>query len=111
MSTDHTTLTYTDPRTFNGDPFEVADRAFEQVEATAALHERALSDAFVMARNAEMERALYAAPNEVPDGDAYARSAAGQRLGSFLDQIKTQIAGLSPLRRAASFNPRRPPKE
>jgi hypothetical protein len=108
MSTTQTTITYTDPRYFEGDPFEVADQAVAQAEAAVELSQKALADAEVMARNAELERQLYAKGK--CDAEGWPTSPQGRQydtLGKLLDELRSR---LGTLRRAACFNPRRPPK-
>lgn len=109
MTAEHETLTYTDPRFIDGDPFEVADKALAQVEDIAKLLERAAGDAFVMARNAEQERMLYAAPDKVPVIDR--PTAVLSRISTFCSRAADTVREIEPVRRAARFNPRHPPKE
>lgn len=95
----------TDPREFDGDPFEVADRAAAQAESLLTLTSEAVDDAYVMARNAEMERQGGDGASEWPE------SAAGKRWQSVIDRLPEIRLDLSVLRRVAAFNPKRPPKE
>lgn len=109
MSESQTTITYTDPRYFEGDPFEVADKAVAQAVAAAELSQRALADAEVMARNAELERQLYASGE--CDADTWPVGPQGRQydaLSKLLGELQSRL-GL--LRRAAAFNPRHPPQE
>ena len=104
----HQTRTFTiaDPRSFDGDPFEVADRAVAQAEGLAKLAHNAAKDAFVMARNAEMERELMRGddpqPMEWEDGPH------GRRFQEAMDRINDTITDLALLRKAAGFNPKTP---
>lgn len=109
MTETQTTYTYTDPRNFPGDPFEVASAALAQAAAAAKLLQKALDDANVMARNAEMERQLYR--GEEPDAFAWESSALGRKLAALGDETAAIQRGLVPIQRAAGFNPRNPPKE
>jgi hypothetical protein len=54
------TFTVADPTTFDGDPFEVAERALRQAGAVAFVLSEAIEDARGMVANAEMERQIYA---------------------------------------------------
>lgn len=109
MSQTQTTITYTDPRYLEGDPFEVASKAVAQAIGAVELAKRALDDAQVMARNAELERQLYATNacdasgwDESPQGKQYAKQDAA---------LANVQKSLHLLRKAAAFNPRKPPKE
>lgn len=97
-----------DPRTFDGDPFEVADRAVAQVEALAALTEEAIEPAKLMARNAELERQCQR--DEDLDAPGWPDTPEGRRWASIEEGIAMIKRDLGILRRVASFNPRRPPK-
>lgn len=100
------TFTIADPRTFDGDPFEVAERAAAQAEAVAAIMEQCLSDARVMARNAQMERDLIAT------GDCYAPdyddSPEGKKFAEIIESSAYMQKQLRLLKRAAAFNPKAP---
>lgn len=95
-----------DPRTFDGDPFEVAERAVRQVEALARLTAQAVDGARLMARNAQLERELLASGE--CDAVAYDSSAEGLRF----DRVKADLAeverSLGILARAAGYNPKTP---
>lgn len=109
MPETQTTHTYTDPRYLDGDPFEVAAKAVRQATDAAALLQRALADANVMARNAEMERQLYR--GEEPNAADWPESPQGIRLAE-AERAAVQVrAQLQVLERAVGFNPRHPPKE
>lgn len=99
-------FTIADPRTFDGDPFEVADRAVAQAEGLAKLLQRATDDALVMARNAEMERELMR--GEEPRPLTWEEGPHGRRFQQVKDDIDTAISQLGVLRKAAGFNPKRP---
>lgn len=113
MSEHQTTITYLDPRyfeEFDGDPFEAAGKAMDQARNVAKLLRRALDDAEVLVRNAELERNLQETPHdaraETWDDTAQARRLAALKLEA--DAIAKSLLGL---RTAATFNPKRPPKE
>lgn len=98
----------TDPRDFDGNPYEVADRALAQVDGAIKAAEAALDAAFLMARNADMERNL--ALGRPPAGSEYAEGPQGRRLRSLGEQLTAIRVDLGMLRRAASFDPKHPPK-
>lgn len=104
----HQTQTFSiaDPRTFDGDPFEVADRAVAQAEGLAKLLERAIEDARVMARNAEMERELMR--NDEPAPIRWEDGPHGKRFENIRDRAQASVRELGVLRKAAGFNPKRP---
>ena len=91
-----------DPRTFDGGPYEVADRAVAQTAAIVALAFETAQDARIMARNAELER------QETPDAVAWDDSAEGKRWTNVEQLLAAVQADLTILRRVASYNPKRP---
>lgn len=100
------TFTITDPRHYDGDPFEVAERAARQAEAMAAVLDKCLRDARVMARNAQAERDLLTTGE--CDMPGYEDTAEARRFDSLLDRVSGVQKDLQILSRAVSFNPRRP---
>jgi hypothetical protein len=97
-----TIFTVTDPRYFDGDPYQVAERALEQCAAVAAILRRCVEQAEIMARNAELERAedMDAAAREWPE------SLQGKRLAEIKATSERFERQLALLARAASFNPK-----
>lgn len=95
-----------DPRSFDGDPFEVASRAVRQAEAVAAILATALDGAHVMARNAELERQLIA--NGDCDAVAWDESAQNQKWDSVEEAVAAVRKDLATLSKAAGFNPKAP---
>lgn len=98
-----------DPRSFDGDPFEVAARACKQAEAVSRILTHTLSGANIMARNAEMERSLM-------DGDEarateWDESAQGRRFAKLSETARDIETALKLLGRAAAYDPKHPPKE
>ena len=96
----------TDPRTFDGDPFEVAQRAAIQAEAVAQILTKCVADAALMARNAQAERDLLRTGG--CDMAGYADTAEGRRFASIHERITSAQSDLSILARAVGFNPKRP---
>lgn len=102
------TYTYTDPRYIDGDPFEVARAAVEQAGKLTGLAAKAVEDANVMARNAEMERRLYR--DEDPNAEGWPDTAHGRQFAWTHEELAKASRRLRVLRDAVSFNPRHPPK-
>lgn len=102
------TFTIADPRTFDGDPFEVAERACQQSAAVAGILADSLDGTRIMVRNAELERQL------LTDGECDAvgfdDSPQGRRLNALLEQAKAAQKALETLAKAASYNPKNPPR-
>src|SRR5688500_17668076 len=95
-----------DPRSFDGDPFEVAERAAAQALALVKLAEEAVDGEQVMARNAAMERDLI--DRRTPDPVGYDSGPEGRQwvdVRAHLAGVRTRLAILT---RAAGFNPKRP---
>jgi hypothetical protein len=98
-----------DPRMMDGDPFEVADRACKQAEAVARILTGCIEGANIMARNSEMERNLM----ESDDAQAldWEASPQGKRYAALTESVRLVEGQLKLLGRAASYNPKKPPKE
>lgn len=103
------TFTVADPATFDGDPFEVADRALKQAGAVAVVLRDALAGSRNMMRSAEMERQIYA--DGKADAEAFDESAQARILAGLMESAEQIDRGCKLLAKAASFNPRHPPKE
>lgn len=106
---DDTTIVYRNPRNLDGDPYQVAEATFAQAGRVLDLLDEAMKDCFWAARNTEMERELAAGLE--PDGAEFTKTPLGQKITT----ISKVAAGLSPILagagRAATYNPRKPPKE
>lgn len=102
----HQTFVVADPREFDGDPFDVAERAVLQAGAVARVLKQALDGARLMARNAEMERQLMGGGD--PDPLAFEQGAQGKRLRLLQEQAGAAEKQLTVLARAAGYNPKRP---
>lgn len=109
MSNDTTFIyTYTDPRYFDGDEFEVAAKAVEQAEESVRRAATAVEDANVMARNAEMTRNLWAGGDS--RGNEWPESPQGKGFLDVAARLGFVLRRLAILKAAAGFNPRNPPK-
>ncbi len=104
------TFTVADPRTFEGDPYEVAERACRQAAAVATVLEQLLDPTEKMARNAEMERAF--AAHEEPKGSEWPNTAQGKRFAALAEEVATVRKSLGILATASGYNPKAPlPKD
>jgi hypothetical protein len=97
-----------DPNTFDGDPFEVADRALRQSAAVAEVLAQTLKGARIMARNAEMERQLLA--TDECSAAEFEESAQARLIDGVIRDVASATAMLEKLAQAASYNPRKPPR-
>lgn len=110
MTQNITRFTVTDPRTLDGDPFEVAGMSIAQAKGLLALLRESLLAARVMARNAEMERQLLA--TGTCDAAAFEETAQASQLDAIVALLNDSERKLTALEAAASYNPRaRIPKE
>lgn len=104
------TFTITDPRTFDGDPYEVAERAMRQAHGVSVILDEMLDAAYRMARNAEMERSF--ANHEDPKGSEFDSTPLGKRLRKTMTDVTDFRNTLRSLAIAAGYNPRaKVPKE
>ena len=103
-----TTFTVADPRTFDGDPYEVAERALKQAAGVALVLEQMIDAASKMACNAEMERAF--ANHEEPKGSDWPNTPQGKALADIRTRAHYAYEKLKFLAVAAGYNPKRPPR-
>lgn len=94
-----------DPRYFDGDPYEVAERAVKQAAAVARILSDCLEGAELMARNAEMERNLV--DSDDPKASEWETSPQGERFKSMAGQVTDMRNTLNILQRAVAFNPKK----
>jgi hypothetical protein len=104
--TQQTTFTVQDPRQFDGDPYQVAERAIQQLRAVLDQADKLLPATVLMVRNADLERTL-ALGNSLGDVAAeWPESPQGRKLA----QVEADLAGirtsLELLQRAAAYNPK-----
>lgn len=100
------TFTITDPREYDGDPYEVAERAVRQASALAALLRQSLDSAYIVSRNAQLERELLV--SDECDAHAYDESAEGRRFATLKAEAENIEARLKPLVRSVGYNPKQP---
>lgn len=102
------TFTITDPRTFDGNPFEVGQRAVEQLEALALLIRTEIPMAELMARNAEMTRRLDLGGE--PEGDRWTEEPQGRQWRALIEETDALLKRLRVMKAATAFDPKHPPK-
>lgn len=102
-------FTVIDPRQLDGNPYEVAILSLTQAAGLLGLYRRALDDAFVMARNSEMERQMSFGA-EKPDSLAFTDGPQGRRIQRLQSEAKEAHRDLEILATAAGFDPKNPPK-
>lgn len=98
------TFAVVDPRTYDGDPFEVAERSARQAAGVTIVLRSLLPGVRLMVRNAELERQLLAGGS--PDPHAWEEGPQGRllrELSSDLEHIEHKLTVLST---AAGFNPK-----
>ena len=100
-------FTIVDPTSLDGDPFEVAERSLQQCAALAGLLHGAAVSARAMARNAEMERQLYATGE--CDAAAFEGTAQARRIDEVAELAELAQRSLANIAKAAAYNPRKPP--
>lgn len=98
-------IVITDPRTHDGDPFDVAERAVAQLEALNLHTLEAVAPAKLMARNAELERQCQR--DEPLDAPGWPKTAEGRRWQAVEDSLRDVARSLDALRKVAAFNPKK----
>jgi hypothetical protein len=93
-----------DPRFFEGDPYEVAQRAAQQASAVAGLLREAIDGAYLMVRNADLERQL-ALDGECSVED-FEDGVHAKQLKELAAQADKMSVALATLGRAAAYNPK-----
>lgn len=102
------TFALTDPRDFDGSPYQAAERAVQQAGALALLLVEAIEDAEVLARNAEMERTFSTDDDLAEIATGWPDSPQGRAWAGALSRAKLVVPELSSLRRAAAYDPNAP---
>jgi hypothetical protein len=101
-----TTFVVQDPRQFDGDPYQVAERAIQQLRGVLEQFEALLPATVLMVRNADLERTL-ALGNALGDvAKEWPESPQGRKLTEIEDQIAAVQKTLTRLQAAAAWNPR-----
>lgn len=100
-------LAVIDPRTLDGDPFTVAQKAAEQAAALAKIAAEQIGLAHLMARNSHMERELQDGPID-PNG--WENGPYEPKWSAAEADVRAVSQTLVVLGRAAGFDPKHPPK-
>ena len=103
------TFTVTDPRDFDANPYEVAERAVAQLEGLVLLARQVLPVSELMARNAEMTRRLELGGQ--PEGDRWTEEPQGRQWKALTDELDQTLKRLRAMKAASSYDPKRPPKD
>lgn len=98
----------TDPRDFDGNPFEVTERAIKQIEAIVGLAQTAIPCAELMARNAEMTRRIDLGGE--PEGDRWAGEPQGRQWAALRDELTAIRRRLRIMKAASTYDPKHPPR-
>jgi hypothetical protein len=101
------TLAVSDPREFDGNPYEVAEQATRQLHGLARLMELSLPAVEKMARNAQMERDI--ALGGEPDAAGWPDSPQGRQFEMIRRQNADHVRVLNYLVQAAAYDPKNPP--
>ena len=101
-------LTILDPRTFDGDPFTVAQRAAEQAEALVKLAAEQAELAELMHRNSFMEAILQAGDELTPG--AWDNSPYSTKWADVKNDLLSVVGSMRSLGGAAGYDPKHPPK-
>lgn len=103
-------FTVADPRTFDGNAFEVAERAFLQAQAVARILSECIDLAAIMARNAQLERNLQETRDDARAGE-WEDSAQSRAINRHFQVAKDLERGLGAQAAASGYDPKNPPKE
>lgn len=108
MTNELKTFTIADPRDFDGNPFEVAERAIAQLEGITVILAGSMPVAELMARNAEMTRRMdLGGP---PEGDKWVETPQGRNWRAAADEIEALQKRLRAMKAASGFDPKHPAK-
>jgi hypothetical protein len=95
-----------DPRLYDGDCYQVAERAIQQLRGVIAEAEKLMGPTVLMIRNADLERTL-ALGNSLGDVAAeWPESPQGRKLTKIEEDLAGIRTSLELLQRAASYNPK-----
>lgn len=99
-------FTVQDPRVFDGSPYEVAERAIQQMNALVALLLELHEPTMLMVRNADLERTLATGGDLKEVAPAWPDSPQGKNLAKVLEDLEATHTRLRAMARAASYNPK-----
>lgn len=103
------TITITDPREFDGDPYQVASRAVAQIKGLTLLLAENLDAVDKMARNAELERLLSGGIEAAELREiaaAWPESPQGRKLSTAAERLNDIVTDLTSLEKAVAYNPK-----
>jgi hypothetical protein len=101
-------FTVADPRDFDGNPFEVAERAVAQIEGLLTIIDELVPASESMARNAEMTGRIDL--GQPPDGDDWPTRPQGRQWKLLRDELEALRRRTKTLKLAAGFDPKHPPR-
>lgn len=104
-----TVFVVVDPRTFDGNPYDVASRACLQAQSVARVLAECIDSTAIVARNAQLERNLHETPKDARAGE-WEDSPQSRQFNKLYAEAKKIEQQLDTLRKAASFDPKHPPK-
>lgn len=99
-------FTIQDPRSFDGDPYQVAERAIQQLNAVVALALDLYEPSMLMVRNADLERTLANGEKLTSVATDWPESPQGSQLARAKSDLEATHKRLRALERAAAYNPR-----
>lgn len=97
-----------DPRTMDGNPYDVAGRSARQAASLAALYRAALDGMRLMARNAEMERNL--GQGRDAGASEWEQGPQARIIDKMISEVAAHIRALELLARAVEYDPKHPPR-
>lgn len=105
-----TEITITDPREFEGDPYQVAESAIRQATALLDIASTQLDKVDLMVRNAALQREIdlgNATPEHLREvAQGWPESPQGSKLRIAQQELRDAGKHLSILARAAAYNPK-----
>jgi Ni,Fe-hydrogenase I large subunit len=108
MTADPQTYTVVDPRTFDGNPYEVAGRAMRQLASLVEQMQALAPATSLMVRNAYMERNL--AEGKDAGAKEWPESAQGRMISTVTEELSILQRQLNALAKAGEFDPKHPPR-
>lgn len=93
-----------------GDPYEVAERACLQIAGLARMLSQQVELVNLMARNAELERALATTGDCTFAAATWPETGQALKLKTVQEDLAKIERDMTVLARAAAYNPRRPPR-
>lgn len=104
-----TSFVVVEPESFEGTPYEVAERALQQVDALVCLASTTLVQSERMVLNAQLSRNLYETPDDARANE-WDSSVQRRKLDAISAQLDEAHKQLSLLARAAGYDPQNPPR-